>query len=145
MAATLESVLSHILPFSKIKHRHFFGHPRYFYLCLQGPKGNGNRERIWKEDLYLMALRLPCIFFSSLFLFNKISRIKESKEKKKKKKYRMEGALVSTFFPVSKLSEPKNGLLSFSETGLEMSFSNHKMKKVSLVFMYLQQSSPISS
>lgn len=65
----MESVLSHALPFSKIKQRHFVGHLRYFYLYLQGPWGNGSRERIWKEDLYLMILRLYfklCIF-SSLF------------------------------------------------------------------------------
>lgn len=39
----------------------------------------------------------------------------------------------------------KNYLLGFSKTGLEMYFSNYKMKKVSLVLMYLQQLSPISN
>lgn len=92
-----------------------------------------------------MTLRLsfkPCIFFPSLFLFNKISREKVSKgvggERERKEH-------CFKLFPMPKHSKQKNYLLSFSEPALEIDFSNYKMKKVSLVFMYLQQSCPISN
>lgn len=146
MAATLESVLSHVFPFSKIKHRHFIGHPRYFYLCLQGPRGMETGKEYGKRICTSWLWDFPAFFSPPFSCSIRYQEWKRASEKKKKKKTeRMEGALVSTFFPVSKLSESKNGLLIFSDTGLEMDFLNHKMKKLSLAFMYLQQSSPISN
>lgn len=139
MATTLESVLCHALPFSKIKQRHFVGHLRYFYLCLQGPWGNGSRERIWKEDLYLMTLRLsfkPCIFSCSLFLFNKTSREKACKRGGRGDRERQRREHWFKHFPVSKDIKQNNYLLRFSEPGLEMDFSNYKMKKVTQFFMH---------
>lgn len=147
MATTLESVLSHALPFSKIKQRHFVGHLRYFYLCLQGPWGNGSRERIWKEDLYLMTLRLsfkPCIFpppFSCSIRDQerKCTRgmVDEAERKRKRRGHWLK------HFPVSKERTKNNYLLRFSEPGLETDFSTYKIKKVTQVFVHLQQSSPI--
>lgn len=128
--------MSHVIPFSKIKQRHFVGHLRYFYLCLQGPWGNGSRERIWKEDLYLMTLRLsfkPCIFSPSLFLFNKTSREKVSKGGGRE---RETGRRVDLNI-FQYLKTQNNYLLRSSEPGLETDFSNYKIKKVTQVFMHL--------
>lgn len=135
----------HFLPFSKNQAQTLCW-PSKILLSL-----STGTQREWKQEKYmetgfvhLMTSRLPFkpyifFFYSSLFLFNKISKEKETKKRDRERKEHQ-----FQLFPVSKLSEQKNDI-SFSEPGLEMDFSNYKVREVSLVFMYLQQSSPISN
>lgn len=105
---------------------------------MEAGKVYGNRI-CTPHDFKTSLQALHFFFYSSLFLFNKISKEKETKKRDRERKEH-----EFQLFPVSKLSEQKNDI-SFSEPGLEMDFSNYKVRKVSLVFMYLQQSSPISN